>query len=77
MLEIVTVGTPPRSRDTLLDVPRRGTRHGRDVNAAKNIPAAGLAQAACEGGIRRTGTPRRGRLRNKVREEIPLPQGRG
>jgi putative transposase len=33
-----------------------GARHDRDINAAKNILAAGLAVTACGGGIRRTGT---------------------
>jgi putative transposase len=34
------------------------TRHDRDINAAKNILAAGLAVTACGGTVRRTGTPR-------------------
>ncbi|MBM7858238.1 zinc ribbon domain-containing protein [Lentzea nigeriaca] len=32
--------------------PGCGTAHDRDVNAAKNVPAAGLAVAACGGDVR-------------------------
>jgi putative transposase len=41
-----------------------GTRHDRDINAAKNILAAGQAVAACGAGIRpqRESSPRGGRL---------------
>jgi putative transposase len=39
--------------------PGCGVLHDRDLNAAKNILAAGLAVSACGGGVRRAGQPRR------------------
>jgi putative transposase len=53
--------------------PRCGTRHDRDVNAAKNLDAVGMAVYACGGDVRRNGATQ---AQSPVKQELSVVRSR-